>query len=84
MNSIDNVENSPSPRLKTQFTNNTALEELNLSSNDFEGAIPDLSINPKLRMVHLGSNRFNGALPDFSSNQKLETLDVSNNQCRAS
>ena len=24
MNSIDNVENSPSPRLKTQFTNNTA------------------------------------------------------------
>ena len=60
----------------------TALEELDLSSNALEGAIPpQMSLFPLLRRLVLTDNRFSGSLPaSLASLNLLEEVNVAGNR----
>lgn len=60
----------------------TALEELDLSSNALEGAIPpQMSLFPLLRRLVLADNRFSGSLPaSLASLNLLEEVNVAGNR----
>lgn len=60
----------------------TVLEELDLSSNALEGAIPSqMSLFPLLRRLVLADNRFSGSLPaSLASLNLLEEVNVAGNR----
>ncbi|KAK7315136.1 hypothetical protein VNO77_33668 [Canavalia gladiata] len=60
-----------------------SLEELDLSINQINGTLPNLSIFSSLKGLHLGFNRINGKIPiDIQFPPQLERLDMSSNSLK--
>ncbi|KAG2612553.1 probable LRR receptor-like serine/threonine-protein kinase At1g14390 [Panicum virgatum] len=58
-----------------------ALQQLNLSANYFDGAVPsDLARLYSLQSLVLSRNRLNGSVPSLAGLQFLEELDLSRNR----
>ena len=59
---------------------NGQVEQLNLGSNQLDGAIPDLSPLTSLEQLDLSRNQLYRSIPDLSPLTSLEQLDLSRNQ----
>lgn len=81
LTSLIMTHNSLTGSIPLEIWTLTKLKVLDLSSNKFEGTIPDaINYLSELTLLRLGKNNFNFLLPDnLYSLTKLESLSLSNN-----
>ena len=76
-----NLSNQGLRKVPSDTFNQTAVEELNLSSNSLDGSLPgEIRFLKNLKVLNLSNNNFTGVPAEIGQLSNLEVLDLSNNK----